>query len=103
MAMKLLQFLLLLFLLLGFLIFQFNHPPKNDWYISEDSLDIKLKYISSWEEEVKLTNLWFDAQPLTSFSNQNKLFSQIKKPFTVILSYFQRTSPFWRPPPGLIF
>jgi hypothetical protein len=44
-------------------------------------------------------NFCFHSKPPSSFFNQIRFFLQLKNPLSAQLSYFQGTSPFWRPPP----
>ena len=94
--MKGIQFLLILFLLPGLPLFQIDQAVDIDWLICENSLVIK----SEMKDPNVDHNLWFDSKPSSSFLNQVKIFFQLKNPLSVLLSYFQGTSPFWRPPPG---
>jgi hypothetical protein len=94
--MKWIQFILILFLLLGFPLFQMDQAVDIDWLVSENSLITKLEINDPFMDQ----NLWFDSKPPSSFLNQVKFFFQLKNPLSVLLSYFQGTSPFWRPPPG---
>ena len=94
--MRWIQSLLILFLLPGLPLFQVDQPFHIEWLVCEDSLVIKSEMNSSFVDQ----NLWFDSKPSSSFFNQVKIFFQLKNPLSVLLSYFQGTSPFWRPPPG---
>jgi len=100
--MKWFQSLLILFLLLGFLLFQIDQTIDIDWLVCENSLIIKSEWNDPCKKESKITSLWFDLKPSSSFFNQVKFFFQLKNPLSVLLSYFQGTSPFWRPPPTLL-
>jgi hypothetical protein len=94
--MKGIQFLFILFLLLGFPLFQIDQVVDIEWLVCESSLITKSEMSDSSFDQ----NLWFDSKPSSSFFNQVKNFFQLKNPLSVFLSYFQGTSPFWRPPPG---
>jgi len=93
--MKGIQFLLILFLLPGLPLFQIDQAVDIEWLVCENSLVIK----SEMNDPNIDHNLWFDSKPSSSFLNQVKIFFQLKNPLSVLLSYFQGTSPFWRPPP----
>jgi hypothetical protein len=97
--MKLIQGLLILFLLLSLPLFQMDQAIDTDCFVSENSLVIKSEWSDPCEKEFKLMGLWFDLRPPSSFFNQVKFFFQLKNPLPVLISYFQRTSPFWKPPP----
>ena len=93
--MKGIQFLLILFLLPGLPLFQIDQAIDIDWLVCENSLVIK----SEMNDPNIDHNLWIDSKPSSSFLNQVKIFFQVKNPLSVLLSYFQGTPPFWRPPP----
>ena len=93
--MKWIQFLLILFLLPGLPLFQMDQAVDIEWLVCENSLIIKSEMNGPSTDQ----NLWFDLKPPTSIFNQVKIFFQLKNPLSVLLSYFQGTSPFWRPPP----
>jgi hypothetical protein len=93
--MKGIQFLLILFLLPGLPLFQIDQAVDIEWLVCENSLVIK----SEMNDPNVDHNLWFDSKPSSSFLNQVKIFFQLKNPLSVLLSYFQGTSPFSRPPP----
>jgi hypothetical protein len=94
--MKWIQFLLTLFLLPSLPLFQMDQAIDIEWLVCESSLITKSEMSDSSFDQ----NLWFDSQPSSSFFNQIQIIFQLKKPLSAILSYFQGTSPFWRPPPG---
>ena len=96
--MKWIQFLLILFLLPGFPLFQMDQAIDIDWLVCENSLITK----SEMNDPSIDQNLWFDSKPHLHFFNQVKFLFQLKNPLSVLLSSFQGTSPFWRPPPGFI-
>jgi len=93
--MKCIEFLLILFLLLGIPLFQMDQAVDIDWLVCENALVIK----SEMNDPSIVQNFWFDLKPLSYFFNQVKFFFQLKNPLSVLLSYLQGTSPFWRPPP----
>ena len=95
--MKWIQFLLILFLLPGIPLFQVDQAVDDiEWLVCENSLITK----SEMDGPSFGKNLWFDSKPSSSFFNQVKIFSKLKNPLSALLSYFQGTSPFWRPPPS---
>jgi hypothetical protein len=94
--MKWIQFLLILFLLPGLPLFQMDQAIDTEWLVCENSFITK----SGVDDPSFDQNLWFDSKPSSSFFNQVKSFFQLKNPLSVLPSYFQGTSPFWRPPPG---
>lgn len=94
--MKWIQFLVILFLLPGLPLFQMDQAVDIEWLVCESSLITK----SEMDDLSIDQNLWFDSKPPSSFFNQVKIFFQLKNSLSVLLSYFQGTSPFWRPPPG---
>jgi hypothetical protein len=94
--MKGIQFLLILFLLPGLPLFQIDQAVDIEWLVCENSLVIKSEMNGPSIDQ----NLCFNSKPPSSFLNQVKIFFQSKNPLSVLLSYFQGTSPFWRPPPG---
>jgi hypothetical protein len=94
--MKGIQFLLILFLLPGLPLFQIDQAVDIEWLVCENSLVIK----SEMNDPNIDHNLWFDLRPPTSIFNQVKFLFQSKNPLSVLLSYFQGTSPFCRPPPS---
>jgi len=67
-----------------------------EWLVCENSLVIKSEMNGPSIDH----HLSFNSKPPSSFFNQVKTFFQLKNPLSVLLSYFQGTSPFWRPPPG---
>jgi len=89
-------FLLIPFLLLGFPLYQIDQAVDIEWLVCEDSLFPKFKVN---QPSIDL-NLWFDSTPRSFSINQSKAFFQLKDPLSFLLSYFEGTSPFWRPPPG---
>ena len=93
--MKWIQFLVILFLLPGLPLFQMDQAIDIEWLICENSLIT----ISEINDPSIDQNLQFDLKPPSSFFNQVKIFFQLKNPLSVLLSYFQGTSPFCRPPP----
>ena len=98
--MKWIQPLLIPFLLLSIPLIQMDKAIDIDWLICENSFIIKSEWSDPCGGEFKFANLWFGCKPLFSFFNQIKFFFQLKNPLSVLLSYFQGTSPFWRPPPA---
>jgi hypothetical protein len=90
------QFLLILFLLPGLPLFQVDQAVDIDWLVSENSLISKLEVNDPSIDQ----NLRLDLKSPSSFFNQVKSFIQLKNPLSALPSYFQGTSPFWRPPPG---
>jgi hypothetical protein len=98
--MKWIQFLLILFLLLSFPLFQLDQVIDIEWLVCENSVIIKTEWSDSCEKEFRFTSLWFDSKPLSSFFNQIKLLFQLKNALSMLLSNFQGTSRFWRPPPA---
>jgi hypothetical protein len=93
--MKCIQFLLILFLVPGIPLFQMDQAVDIDWLVCENTLVIK----SEMNDPSIDQNFWFDLKPLSYFFNEVKFFFQLKNPLSVLLSYLQGTSPFWRPPP----
>jgi hypothetical protein len=67
-----------------------------DWLVCEDTLITKFK-VNQPAVDLKL---WFDFKFPSSFFNQVKFPFQFKNPLSILLSYFQGPSPFWRPPPA---
>jgi len=94
--MKGIQFLLILFLLPNIPLFQIDQAVDIEWLVCENSIVAK----SEMNHPSMDQNLCFDSKPPASSLNQVKIFFQLKNPLSVLLSYFQGTSPFWRPPPG---
>ena len=94
--MKWIQFLLTLFLLPSLPLFQMDLAADIEWLVCENSLITKSEMNAPSMDQ----NLWFDAKPPSSFLNQVKSFFQMKNPLSALPSYFQGTSPFWRPPPS---
>ncbi len=93
--MRWIRSLLVLFLLPGLPLFQMDQTIDIDWLICEDSFLIKSEINGPFIDH----DLCFNSKPPSSFSSQVKIFFQLKNPLSVLLSYFQGTSPFWRPPP----
>jgi hypothetical protein len=93
--MKRIQFLLILFLLAGLPLFQIDQAVDIAWLVSENSLFVKLEIEGPFVGQ----NLWFNSELPPSMFNQVKSFFQLKNPLSVLLSYFEGPSPFWRPPP----
>jgi hypothetical protein len=90
------QFLIIPFLLLGFPLFQMDQVIDINWLICENSIIIKSEMNGPSIDQ----NLCFDSKPLSSFFNQVKFLFQSKNSLPILLSYFQGTSPFCRPPPS---
>lgn len=93
--MKWIQFLLTLLLLPGLPLFQIDQAIDIEWLVCENSLVIK----SEMDGPSVNQNMYSNPKPPSVFLNQLKIFFQSKNPLSVLLSYFQGTSPFWRPPP----
>ena len=93
--MKWIQFLLILSLLPGLPLFQMDQAIDIDRSVNENSLVIK----SEMNDPSADQNLWFDLTLRSSSFNQSKALFQLRNPLSFLLSYFQRTFPFWRPPP----
>ena len=89
------QFLLILFLVPGLPLFQMGQAVDNTWLVCEDSLFVKLET----EGHLADQNLWFHLESPSSIFGQVKSFFQLKNPLSVLISYFEGHSPFWRPPP----
>jgi hypothetical protein len=94
--MKWIQFLLILFLGPGLPLFQIDQAVDIAWLVCENSVVVKLEIGGSLVDQ----NLSFNLEPPSCTFNQGKSFFQLKNPISVLLSYFQGTSPFWRPPPS---
>ena len=94
--MKWIQSLLIPFLVLSFSLSQMDHATDIDWLICENSLITKSEINNPFIDQ----NLWLDIKPPSSLFNQVNFFFQLKNPLSVLLSHFQGTSPFWRPPPA---
>jgi len=94
--MKGIRFLLILFLLPGLPLFQIDQAVDSAWLVCENSLVMK----SEASDPAFNQSLWFYLKPSSSFFNQGKIFFQLKNPLSILLSYSQGTSPFWRPPPS---
>jgi hypothetical protein len=89
------QFLLILFLLPGLPLFQIDQAVDIEWLVCENSLIIKSETNGPSIDQ----NLWFDLKPPTSIFNQFKFFFQLKNSLSILLSYLQGPSLFYRPPP----
>jgi len=89
------QFLLILFLVPGLPLFQMDQAVDIAWLVCEDSFFVKFEIESPLADQ----NLWFNLESPSSIFNQVKSFFQLKNPLSVLLSYLQGPSPFWRPPP----
>jgi len=89
------QFLLILFLVPGLPLFQMDQAVDNTWLVCEYSLFVKLEIKGPVADQNLLLNL----DPPSCTFNQVKSFFQLKNPLSVLLSYLQGPSPFWRPPP----
>lgn len=94
--MKGIQSLLILFLLPGLPLFQIDQAVEITCLACENSLFVKLEIEGPLADQ----DLWFTLEPPTSIFNQLKSFFQLKNPLSVLVSYFQGPSPFWRPPPA---
>ncbi len=94
--MKWIQFLLILFLFPAFPLFQMDQTVDIEWLVWENSLITK----SEMKDPSMDQNLWMDSKPPLISFNQVKSFLQLKNPLSALPSYFQGSSPFWRPPPG---
>jgi hypothetical protein len=94
--MKWFQSLFILFLLSALPLFQMDQAVDIDWLVCGSSLVIKSEEVNDPSID---QNVWFDLRPtLISFNHVN-FFFQLRNPLSVLLSYFQGTSPFYRPPP----
>ena len=89
------QFLLILFLVPGLPLFQMDQALDNTWSVCEYSLFVKLEI----EGPVADQDFSLNLDPPARTFNQVKSFLQLKNPLSVLLSYLQGPSPFWRPPP----
>jgi len=92
------QFLLILFLVPGLPLFQMDPAVGIAWLVCENSLLARLEI----EGPVADQNLWLNLEPASCTDNQVKSFFQLKNPLSVLLSYLQGPSPFWRPPPVIV-
>jgi hypothetical protein len=90
------QFLLILFLIPGLPLFQIDQAVDIAWLVCENSVVVKLEIGGPLADQ----NLSFNLEPPSCTFDQGKSFFQLKNPLSVLLSYFQGPSPFWRPPPG---
>ena len=90
------QFLLILFLVPRLPLFQIDQTVDIAWLVCENSLSVKLEIEGPLADQ----NMWFSLEPPSSILNQVKSFFQLKNPLSILLSYSQGTSLFWRPPPG---
>jgi hypothetical protein len=93
--MKCIQFVLILFLLPSIPLFQIGQAVDIDRSVCENTLITKSEMNNLSIDQ----NFCFDLKPLSYFINQVHFFFQLKNPLSVLLSYLQGTSPFWRPPP----
>ncbi len=89
------EFLLILFLLPGLPLFQIDQAVDIEWLVCENSLVIK----SEMSDPDINQDLWFALKPPSSFFNQVKYFFHLNNSLSILVSYFEGTSPFWRPPP----
>ena len=96
--MKGIQFLLILFLVPGLPLFQIDQAVDIAWLIWENSLVVKLEMRGPLADQ----DLSFDVEPPSCVFNHVKSFFQLKNPLSVLHSYFQGPSPFWRPPPAAL-
>ena len=94
--MKRIQFLLILFLLPGLPLFQMDQAADNTWSVCEYSLFVRLEIEGPLADQ----NLSLYLDPPSCTFNQVKSFFQLKNPLSVLFSYLQGPSPFWRPPPA---
>jgi len=92
------QFLLIVFLIPGLPLFQMDQAVDNTWLVCEYSLFVKLEI----EGPIVDQNLGLNLDPPSCTFNQVKSFFQWKNPLSVLLSYLQGPSPFWRPPPVIL-
>ena len=99
--MKWFQFPVILLLLLGFPLFQYLQFFDSNWLVCGNPVVIKSEYSDPFEEEFKFMSGGIDSKPLSPFYDQVKFFLQLKNPLSILFSFFQGTSPFWRPPPRL--
>ncbi len=90
------QFLLILFLVPGLPLFQIDQAIDIAWLVCENSLFVKLEIEGPLADQ----DLSFNLEPPSCILNRFKSFFQLKNSLSVLLSYFQGPSPFWRPPPG---
>jgi len=72
-----------------------DHAIDIDWLIYEDSFITNSEKNNSFIDQ----NLWLNIKPPYSLFDQVKFFLQLKNPLSVLVSYFQGISPFWRAPP----
>jgi len=96
--MKGIQFLLILFLVTGLPLFQIDQAVDIAWLVCENSLLVKLEM----EDPLADQNLSLNLEPPSCAFSQVKIFFQWKNPLSVLLSYLQGPSPFWRPPPVIL-
>jgi hypothetical protein len=94
--MKWIQFFLTLFLLLGLPLFQMDQVVDIEWLVCGSSLIIKSEMNDSSIDQ----NLWFDSKHPSPFLNRVNIFFNLKNTSSILLSYFEGTSPLCRPPPG---
>jgi hypothetical protein len=97
--MKWIPSILILLLLPGLPLFQMDQAIDIDWLICENSLIAKSEINNPFIDQ----KLRLDIKPPSSLFNQVNFFFQLKIPLSILLSYFQGTSPCWRPPPGFMF
>jgi hypothetical protein len=93
--MKWIQSLLILLIFLYFPLFQLDQVVDIKWLVSEDSLAIKSEDGGPFTSKC----LWHGFKPIPSLFNRISFVFQLKNPLSVLYSSFQRTTPFWRPPP----
>jgi hypothetical protein len=93
--MKWIQLPLILFLLPALPLFQVDQAVDIEWLVCENSLITKPEMNAPSIDQ----NLCLDSEFPSSFFNQVKSFFQLKNPLSALTSYFQGSSPFWRPPP----
>ena len=96
--MRCIHYLLILCLLLVIPLFQLDQVCDTNWFAYyENSFAIKTKYDDLCTKTY--TFLWCESTPTPSLSNRVRCVSQVKNPLSVLYSSFQKTTPFWRPPP----
>jgi len=88
-------FLLILFLVPGLPLFQMDQAVDIAWLVWENSVVVKLEIGGPLVDQ----NLSLNMEPPSCIFNRGKSFFQLKNPLSVLPSYFQAPSPFWRPPP----
>jgi len=92
------RFLLILFLVPGLPLFQMDQAVDIVWLACENSLLVKLEIEGPGADQ----NLSLNLEPASCTINQVKSFFNLKNPLSVLLSYLQGPSPFWRPPPVIV-